>query len=324
MAITRVKTGGWKYGDNLTSSQLNDLDTNVTYGLDKRVGETDTLSSDVTVDGSLTFNAGSSLILDPSTVTIGDGVLSTGAELIGDDSVSDPLRFGYNEVTISSPTVTLTATEYNTFNIKFVGVLTADTQITFPATAGYAKIIDNATTGDYELSVIASGSSNKIVINQGKQKLVFCDGTNLIVGSDSSTYSLISYFNKKQSSVFGTFVATINSTSYILIDSGYSTSFTDVQLGDIFKIEYRVRSTATLGDGARIGVYVSGSGGDDILTESIFEHSESDFFPVAGMVAEWTATSTSNLTIELRAKSLSGGDVDIYSPVNFSIEHIRP
>lgn len=66
MAITRVKPAGWGVGEKLTSSQMNDVDANVLKALDKRSGETDTLSSVVTVDGQLALSAGGSIYLTDS------------------------------------------------------------------------------------------------------------------------------------------------------------------------------------------------------------------------------------------------------------------
>lgn len=49
MTISRVKPANWGVGEKLTSAQQNQLDTNTTYALDKRAGQTDTLSSLVTL-----------------------------------------------------------------------------------------------------------------------------------------------------------------------------------------------------------------------------------------------------------------------------------
>jgi hypothetical protein len=49
MTISRVKPSNWQINEKLTSTQINALDTNVTYALDKRSGQSDTLQSDVTV-----------------------------------------------------------------------------------------------------------------------------------------------------------------------------------------------------------------------------------------------------------------------------------
>jgi len=61
MTISRVKPAGWALNQKLSSAQMNAVDTNVTNALDKRQGETDTLSSTVTVDGyaDITYQSGS-------------------------------------------------------------------------------------------------------------------------------------------------------------------------------------------------------------------------------------------------------------------------
>ncbi len=50
MTITSVNT--WGIGDELTSPQLNDIDTNTTSALDKRAAQTDTLESVVSLAGA--------------------------------------------------------------------------------------------------------------------------------------------------------------------------------------------------------------------------------------------------------------------------------
>lgn len=55
MSISRVKPAGWGVNEKLTSGQQNLLDINVTYALDKRSGQSDTLASTVTVSGAMTF-----------------------------------------------------------------------------------------------------------------------------------------------------------------------------------------------------------------------------------------------------------------------------
>lgn len=62
MTIARTKSPGWGVNEKLTSGQQNALDINVTNALDKRAGQTDTLSSAVTVasGGSISLASGSS------------------------------------------------------------------------------------------------------------------------------------------------------------------------------------------------------------------------------------------------------------------------
>lgn len=49
MSLVRIKSPDWAVNEKLTSAQQNALDTNVTNALDKRSGQTDTLSSVVSV-----------------------------------------------------------------------------------------------------------------------------------------------------------------------------------------------------------------------------------------------------------------------------------
>lgn len=52
MSIVRVNGASWGIGDELTSAQMNGVDLNTTYCLDKRSGQTDTLESIVSAAGA--------------------------------------------------------------------------------------------------------------------------------------------------------------------------------------------------------------------------------------------------------------------------------
>lgn len=56
MTISRVKPSNWSTNEKLTSAQMNAVDTNITYTLDKRAGQTDTLSSAITVAVGASLN----------------------------------------------------------------------------------------------------------------------------------------------------------------------------------------------------------------------------------------------------------------------------
>jgi hypothetical protein len=45
MTISRVKPATWGSGEKLTSAQMNGVDVNTTYALDKRAANTDTIES---------------------------------------------------------------------------------------------------------------------------------------------------------------------------------------------------------------------------------------------------------------------------------------
>jgi hypothetical protein len=50
--ITRVNGAAWGVGEKLTSAQINQMDLNATYALDKRAGQTDALASIVSCGGA--------------------------------------------------------------------------------------------------------------------------------------------------------------------------------------------------------------------------------------------------------------------------------
>lgn len=82
MTISRVKPANWSAYEKLTSAQINQVDTNTSYALDKRSGQTDTLSSGVLVDGYLNFQTGSylggTITFNSSSDTTLSGKVTTG------------------------------------------------------------------------------------------------------------------------------------------------------------------------------------------------------------------------------------------------------
>lgn len=74
MTILRVRPADWGIGEKLTSSEMNGVDSNASYALDKRLGETDTLESVVSC-----ANGGRILVAQglggdaDATYAIGDG-----------------------------------------------------------------------------------------------------------------------------------------------------------------------------------------------------------------------------------------------------------
>jgi len=85
MTIARIKSPGWGANEKLTSGQQNALDINTTYALDKRAGQTDTLSSVITVasGGALSFALGSSFVtIAGATSVFGGQATFNGATLV--------------------------------------------------------------------------------------------------------------------------------------------------------------------------------------------------------------------------------------------------
>ena len=67
MSLSRVNPAGWGTNNKLTSSQANAMDLNATYAVDKRSGQTDTLSSQVSVNGGLAFTSSALVTYDGAT-----------------------------------------------------------------------------------------------------------------------------------------------------------------------------------------------------------------------------------------------------------------
>lgn len=75
-----------------------------------------------------------------------------------------------------SGSVTLSALEYSNAMIVLSGALTANTVVTVPNTA-HAFIVVNKTTGNYSLSVQATGTSSLVNVTQGTAESLLCDTT---------------------------------------------------------------------------------------------------------------------------------------------------
>ncbi len=72
MTISRSNEAGWGYAEVLTSAQLNEMDEHLAAALDKRAGQSDTLSSAITVDDTASI-----LLDDGSELTAASGSVTT-------------------------------------------------------------------------------------------------------------------------------------------------------------------------------------------------------------------------------------------------------
>lgn len=81
--------------------------------------------------------------------------------------------------------VTLTAVEAGNGILKFTGALTGNIAVIVPATAK-ALIASNQTTGAYSLTVKTAAGTG-IVVAQGKNQELWCDGTNVLLSTNDFT-----------------------------------------------------------------------------------------------------------------------------------------
>lgn len=79
-------------------------------------------------------------------------------------------------------TVNLTAAEAGNAVLSLSGALTANIAVTVPAISGW-WIVENKTTGAYTLTVKTPAGTGVVVV-QGKKKMVWCDGVNVLTGVD--------------------------------------------------------------------------------------------------------------------------------------------
>ncbi|WP_413703434.1 phage tail protein [Pseudomonas sp. Pseusp16] len=79
-------------------------------------------------------------------------------------------------------TVNLTATEAGNAVLSLSGALTANIVVTVPAVSGW-WIVENKTTGAYTLTIKTPAGTGVVVV-QGKKKMVWCDGVNVLTAVD--------------------------------------------------------------------------------------------------------------------------------------------
>jgi hypothetical protein len=323
MSFNRVNPFGWFKSETLTSAQANQLDTNISNGIDKRDGSSDTISSDLTVDttGKLTFENGSTLtIKDPTGIAISDGNFACGATLIGD---TYPLRFGLADVTVNSTSFTVTEDGYRMHCIVLHGALTGATNVILPTKSGYSKIINNQCTGVYNLTVKTAAGTGVMVPN-GKAMLLYCDGTNIVEGPAQPKNEIKTILWKAESSAnYGDQFKHVTLASYDDL-FGYLFIFTDVKAGDKFDINYTAGLTNTSGVGTTY-IQVANTETAYALKETIFMNTGT---------AQNTTTLSTMFTAGVDAATLSfslvawvdsvSHDGYVCSPLSLTIKHIRP
>jgi hypothetical protein len=143
---------------------------------------------DLTIDpsGTETINNGPTLVLRP-----GDSctVITDGVEWYTVGLGQEPIfAFDYTSISVTGGNYTLAGSELNRIAYKFVGTLTSDLYVIIPATV-QQYWITNATTGSFNFFVKIAGGT-PIQVNSGAKGIYYCDGTNVILASDPTSFSL--------------------------------------------------------------------------------------------------------------------------------------
>lgn len=158
--INPVKPGGWALNEKLTSPQMTQVDLNTSYALDKRAGQTDTLSSTITVAGSMSFTnpAGGISIIGSNLILSGGSYQqfnSCGILLIGSSNIS---LYGTSYIDVNSGT----SLNLNSgSNLYINSGSTATLSSTFNVNSG-GSIALNGTS-----NITVSSSSASIILSSG-------------------------------------------------------------------------------------------------------------------------------------------------------------
>jgi hypothetical protein len=89
-----------------------------------------------------------------------------------------------NVTGVGTTPVVLTTAEYQKLILTFSGTLTANVTYHIPSGVGGQWVVRNATSGAFTLTIgnVAAGTS--VAINQGSQRIVYSDGTNIRFSDD--------------------------------------------------------------------------------------------------------------------------------------------
>lgn len=140
---------------------------------------------DLTIEpaGSETINSGPNLTMRPgdSATVITDGATWFTIGL-GQQAV---FAFDYTSISVTGGDYTLAGSELNRIAYKFVGSLSSDVHIIVPPTV-QQYWVNNATSGAFNL-FIETSTGTPVQVNQGAKGIYYCDGTEIIFGSDPTS-----------------------------------------------------------------------------------------------------------------------------------------
>lgn len=232
--------------------------------------------------------------------------------------INYPLNFSLASVALSSTTpVTLSNTQYNTQTLKFTGSLSNDINVVFPNIAGYSKLIDNSTTGNFNILLGVSGQATPIAMYPGEKFWIYADGTNIVKGCAVNRILNVSkYINT------GTYGSTINSTvSSSFVDTLLTVSINGARTGDYLLIN-GLLSGSTTGVAEAIITIVDGSTTDLAESTVRFGSVTTELAPVA-VTRSLTGTNSFTVTAKVRLRAISGTSF-ITAPASLVVQLLRP
>jgi hypothetical protein len=281
-------------------------------------------SPNTTISGTLVQIIGSTGGAYLATLSGGDIHILSSSNIVifgtikGDNTANDPLRFGLNSVALSTSTpVTLTSAQYNTQTLKFTGAISNDINVVLPNSSGYSKLIDNTTTGNFNVLVGVSGQVSPIAFYPGQKGWIYCDGSN-IVSARSLNMTIANNFVYSGGS-FGTTLQSTSSSSFS--DTTIGLTITGARTGDSVVIS-GMASGSTTGSGEIIIRVIDGSTTD--LNETLIRYTT-----VAVLQAPFTATKSLTgsgsftVSIKIAFRAISG-TMNLVAPSSLVVQLVRP
>jgi hypothetical protein len=337
MSIDKVNYNGWTYKSSLTATQLNQLDTNLTYVVDKRQNQTDTIESDLTFDSnsSITLSSGS-LTVDATKLYLYPGTIKL-TEIIGDGM---PLSLGQTAFPFTGPYYVMSDVEVSNTFVILTGVKTSDVILYMPIyhtatlpsgadevlnSAGSIKVFDNRTTGDaYFVTIVPLNENGNILpignvtLPNNRATLVHCDGSYLYNSFYVPPYSNKSLqFYNSTATPGTTYFATLSTTPVQVTNCLFT--FNDVEVGDAFEINYNVVMDTTNSSQYATTVVKFNS---TALNETS-RTTNSTTAKAFNMTITYISGASGVVTLGLFLSIGTGYVATLYNPISFSVKHLK-
>lgn len=172
MTLSRTKPGGWTYAEVLTSTQISAIDANIENALDKRSGQTDTIESDLTVNGDIDFNG---TVQVDGYMTVTSTIFMNGANFAG------PMIYPVKAVT-SDYVVDTGGWDHHLFVDSTSGPIT----ITLPAASAWAG-------RELVIKSVGPSGTNNITIERDGSDSIEALASDYVMDADYQGVTLVCY-----------------------------------------------------------------------------------------------------------------------------------
>lgn len=116
----------------------------------------------------------------------GDYVNTWNIPVNADMTVIDTAFGGVTNLNATSGSATLTATQYRPLILNISGAITGNVTYTIPSGVGGQWVVNNNTTGGYNIIIASGGAGTSATVGDGFSVTVVCDGTNCYIPVSSS------------------------------------------------------------------------------------------------------------------------------------------